>query len=152
MRSITIALDGVEVHAVLNVRNCPSLCAAFLQVLPHADRAIHETRSGDAIGTLNPFPIPSDVWKSIVHPFPGIEDCTFKAILNPGDVVYYPGGGVNKLVISYGDGLFSDGPAGVAYVNHLATIEPTDPNFDRFMTMASETHDRGSKSISFRRG
>lgn len=151
MQRVIIELEGVAVDAVLNEQKCPRICEAFLAALPHTDRTINESFSGNAFRTLNPFPVPREVWESILHPRPGIEDRSFKTNMNPGDVVFYPGGGVNELCISYGVAQFRDGPAGATYVNHVATIDRDDPNFDAFMRKAAEIHYKGTKEITFRR-
>ncbi len=151
MERIVIELDGVAVEAVLNEQKCPRICKAFLEALPYTDRTINESFSGNAFRTLNPFPIPQEVWEPILHPSPGIEDRSFKTNMNPGDVVFFPGGGINELCISYGVAQFRAGLAGAAYVNHVATIDALDPNFEAFMRKAAEAHFKGSKVITFRR-
>ncbi len=151
MRRVVIELDGVAVGAILQEDRCPVLCGLFWEQLPYSSPVIHEMFSGRAFSTRNPLPIPDEVWTQFLFPRPGIEDQSFKTNMNPGDVVLYPGARTNKLCISYGLAQFREGPAGPTYMNHLATIDTTDPHFTAFMQKCAEVYTKGSKVVAFRR-
>ncbi len=150
MRRIIIELDGVAVEASLNEQKCPKICQAFWDVLPYTGPVINEIFSGNAFRTINPLPIPDKVLRQFMFPRPGVEDRSFKTNLNPGDVVLYPGDGINAVCISYGLAQFREGCAGPSYVNHLATVDRADPNYAAFMQKCASVYTR-SKDINFRR-
>jgi hypothetical protein len=151
MRRVIIELDGVAVEAVLNEHKCPTFCNIFWDKLPYVSPVIHEMYSGRAYTTLIPLPIPDVVWKQFVFPRIGVEDRSFKTIMNPGDVVLYFAGETNGVCISYGVAQFFEGPAGPTYVNHLATIDKTDAKFTAFMEKSAEVFSKGNKVLAVRR-
>ena len=151
MRRVVIELDGVAVEAVLNEHKCPVLCTLFWENLPYSSPVIHEMFSGRAFATSNPLPIPENAWNQFVFPRPGVEDRSFKTNMNAGDVVLYPGANTGKVCISYGLAQFREGPAGAAYVNHLATIDKGDPSVAPFMQKCAEVYTSGRKVVVFRR-
>lgn len=150
-RRIIIEMEGVAVEAVLNEHKCPQICQGLWDILPYAGPVINGMWSGDVFRTVEPVPIPKAVWSQFSWPRPGIEDRSFKCNMNPGDVVFYPGDGINELCIGYGEGQFREGPAGPTYVNHVATIDKKDPNFVAFMQKCAELGYKGSKVITYRR-
>ncbi len=150
-RRIVIELDGVAVEAALQEENCPKICEGPWNTLPYSGPVVHGMFSGNVFRTVNPVPVPREVWGQFTYPRPGIEDRSFKTNMNAGDVIFYPGDGICELCISYGEGQFREGPGGPAYVNYVAKIDRTDPNYAAFMQKCRDLHTRGSKTITYRR-
>jgi len=153
MRRIIIDLDGVPVRAALEEAKCPSLCSALWEILPVSGRVMHEMFSGEAFRLESPVILPIDPWTLFSYPRTGVEDRSFKSIMNPGDLILYPcGPSSGVLCVSYGDAQFWEGPAGPVYVNHVATVDGLDRNFSAFLRRGREVHTLGHKTMVLRRG
>jgi len=153
MRRIIIDLDGVAVHAALEEAKCPSLCSALWELLPISGRVMHEMFTGEAFRLETPVTLPIDPWALFSYPRRGVEDRSFKSIMNPGDLILHPcGSGSGVLCLSYGDAQFWEGPAGPVYVNHVATVDRSDPSFSAFLRKGHEVHTLGRKTMVLRRG
>jgi len=150
-RQIEIELDGVAVTANLLEERAPITCEGFWSILPHEQFVMHGMWSGNVFRTMLPVPMPKEVTSRFTYPRPGIEDRNFKTNMNPGDVIFYHGDGINEVCISYAEGQFRDGPSGPTYVTLMARIDRGHPNYRRFLETCAKLHTTGKKRIVYRR-
>jgi len=88
------------------------------------------------------------VWRRFSYSRPGVEDRSFKANTNAREFVIYAREEIqHKIGIGFGVGQFREGPAGLACVNHLATINRSDPNYAPFMRECAESREKGVRFV-----
>ena len=134
MRHLAIDVGPHHFVARLEEAAAPKTCAAFLQLLPFANQAIHSRWSGEAVWVpLGDFDTGLGFENHTSHP-------------SRGDVLLYPGGfSETEILFAYGSSCFASKMGQLAGNHFLTVVEGSE----QLMEMGRRVLWQGAQAIRF---
>ena len=134
MRHLSIEVGSYRFAARLEEQDAPLTCAAFVDLLPFANQAIHSRWSGEAVWVpLGDFDTGLGFENHTNHP-------------SRGDVLLYPGGfSETEILFAYGSSQFASKMGQLAGNHFLTVVEGAE----QLMEMGRTVLWKGAQEICF---
>ena len=134
MRNLAIDVGPYHFTARLEAAAAPRTCAAFLELLPFVNQAIHVRWSGEA------------VWVPLADMKTGLTYENHTSHPSRGDVLWYPGGfSETEIIFAYGSCQFASKMGQLAGNHFLTVVE----GGEQLMEMGRTVLWQGAQSIRF---